>query len=581
MKKTVTLIAVVCSIAYANAQGKPFTPGNIVIYKVGDGTDSLTNKKLFPVTIEERSTATVFLGIAPVVQDIALPSLSGSAPAGNFLLTASGTTSTEGQITRSVDGKFIVFGGFNVGSDTSTVGFANLTSTSARVIGTIDSSGNVSTATALTGLPFSTTKVGYSPRSIVSPDGTTFYIVTSVAGFYSATSGGTTATKLSLYSKTKSPTGSPIARSLEIYNDSFYASYQSTYIPGGVTSDIALGTLGSVATPAVDTAVTALPGVDTVSASFEDSIAKYPSLGLKVKKTSPYQFVILNIHGNQVLYIADDDTNDSIAERGILKYSLEGGTWVYNGNIIASGCRGLTGYNNGDTAVLFGTSSTKLYGALDVSGWGLPPFSPAPGDSAVILDTAVKNYEFRGVAFTPGTPGVNLPVTLKSFSGSLVDGFAQLTWATANETNSKGFEIEKSADGKNFTAIGNVSANNKPSSYEFGDPTKLAGLQYYRLKITNKDGSYTYSSTLALIEKAGGKLSIFPNPVLTTATISHTLAGSSALLKITSIDGKTIATYPVQTGATETSVDVSRLVRGSYIITFENNNTRTTAQFVK
>jgi hypothetical protein len=109
----------------------------------------------------------------------------------------------------------------------------------------------------------------------------------------------------------------------------------------------------------------------------------------------------------------------------------------------------------------------------------------------------------------------------------------------------------------------------------------LAGLQYYRLKITNKDGSYTYSSTLALIEKAGGKLSIFPNPVLTTATISHTLAGSSALLKITSIDGKTIATYPVQTGATETSVDVSRLVRGSYIITFENNNTRTTAQFVK
>ena len=92
MKKTLTLVAALCGIVFANAQ-TPLTPGNIVIYKVGDGTQVLSNKKVFPVTIEERSTATALQGMAPIVQEIALPSMSGSATAPNHLcLTSPGTS---------------------------------------------------------------------------------------------------------------------------------------------------------------------------------------------------------------------------------------------------------------------------------------------------------------------------------------------------------------------------------------------------------------------------------------------------------------------------------------------------------
>lgn len=570
MKKTLTLIAAIGSIAFANAQTQPLTPGNLVIYKVGDGTSTLSAKKVFPVTLEEHSIATVLQGTAPVVQEIPLPSISGSATGSNHLCTASGTTNTEGGMTRSVDGKYLVFAGYDDGADTSTSAFGVLLTNVARVIGTIDQNGTINTSTAIPGTPFTTKTTGYSPRSVVSPDGQTFYFMASTAGIYSATLGATTATKVSAYSKTKSPQGTPTARSLEVYDGTIYASYQSTYIPTGVVGDpvlsVSMGSLGSINKP--DTFVTDLPGIDTVYASTPTT------------KTSPYQFLMLTLPGGKVLYIADDGTNGALVERGIQKYSLVSGTWKYNGSIYASGVRGITGYNTGDTVAIFATSSKRLFGAFDLTGWNQSPIGPMPGDSAVVLDTATANYQFRGIAFAPGTP-TNLAVTLKSFNGSLVNGYAKLYWSTASEINAKSFEIEKSADGKTFASIGSVAANNKPSSYEFTEQTKLAGLQYYRLRFTNKDGSYNYSSNVALNSKVAIKLGVYPNPVVSSAIISHPQATANASLKVIAINGKTIASYPVQVGATQTTISVSGLVKGSYIVSFENNNTRVTTQFVK
>ena len=193
---------------------------------------------------------------------------------------------------------------------------------------------------------------------------------------------------------------------------------------------------------------------------------------------------------------------------------------------------------------------------------------------------AVFNYD-KAYNYSSVTINGPLPVALKSFNGSLVNSYATLAWATAVEINTKAFGIEKSIDGKSFASIGEVAAKNRPSSYTFSDPTKVEGLQYYRLKITNNDGSYSYSSTVALNNNASFKLGVYPNPVFNTAIIAHQQAGAGAILKISSIDGKTLVIYPVQTGATETSVDVSRLGKGSYIVSFENSSTRTVAQFVK
>ena len=289
---------------------------------------------------------------------------------------------------------------------------------------------------------------------------------------------------------------------------------------------------------------------------------------------------MIDLPKGKVLYIADDGSS-AITESGIQKYSLVSGTWFFNGSMHAKGIRGITGYNSGDTVALFATSSTKLFGAFDLTGWNQPPFGPMPGDSAIVLDTAVAKTQFRGIAYTPGTPVLTPVKFATGLSGALVNGFAKLSWATATEVSTKSFVIEKSIDGKTFSTLEVIPAKNKPSAYEYTDASKLTGSAYYRLKVTNNDGSYSYSSSVQLSNKVSVKISVYPNPVVNTATVSHTQAVSGAVLKVSSISGKTISTYNVQLGATQTSINVGNLTKGSYVISYENNGEVSTTKFVK
>lgn len=174
-----------------------------------------------------------------------------------------------------------------------------------------------------------------------------------------------------------------------------------------------------------------------------------------------------------------------------------------------------------------------------------------------------------------------LPVSLKSLSASLINNKVALNWNTTNEINVDGFSIEKSNDGRTFNNIGFVAAKNAASAnYSFND-VLAAGVNYYRLKITDKDGSFKYSSVVAVNAKQSIKLDIFPNPVVNTATLSHTKAGDNATVKLITIDGKTVLSQNIQAGATQSSIDVSKLIKGNYLVVFENEGNRTSLQFVK
>jgi hypothetical protein len=174
------------------------------------------------------------------------------------------------------------------------------------------------------------------------------------------------------------------------------------------------------------------------------------------------------------------------------------------------------------------------------------------------------------------------PLSLKAFSASLVGGKASLVWSTSNEINVKGFSVERSADGRNFSEAGFVKANNATSNqYSFNDAVAITGTTYFRLKMTDKDGSFKYSQTVVLNSKKSIKLEVYPNPVSNTITLSHTKADNTASIKIVTVEGKTIATYNVQVGATQTSIDATKLTRGNYLVVFENEGAKSTSQFIK
>ena len=97
----------------------------------------------------------------------------------------------------------------------------------------------------------------------------------------------------------------------------------------------------------------------------------------------------------------------------------------------------------------------------------------------------------------------------------------------------------------------------------------------------DKDGSFKYSPTVVLNGKASIKLDVFPNPVTNSVIVSHAKAGTNSAIKIVTVDGRNIITYNVQTSATQSNIDVSKLTKGNYLVVFENDGTRVSTQLVK
>ncbi len=109
-----------------------------------------------------------------------------------------------------------------------------------------------------------------------------------------------------------------------------------------------------------------------------------------------------------------------------------------------------------------------------------------------------------------------LPVTLVQFKAAYNGASVELNWLTASEQNSDHFEIQRSADGVQFTAIGNVKAagNSISSAYTFTDGLPYAGNNYYRLKMVDIDGRFKYSVVLLVRSDDNKKgIAIYPNPV--------------------------------------------------------------------
>lgn len=175
---------------------------------------------------------------------------------------------------------------------------------------------------------------------------------------------------------------------------------------------------------------------------------------------------------------------------------------------------------------------------------------------------------------------VALPVKLSAFSGKLIQQHVQLQWATATETNNCRFEVERSADGKDFSKIGTIQgaiSSNTAKQYNFTDASPLAGNIYYRLNQVDCDGKNTYSRIITIQNNAGG-FSIYPNPVINTITVNRSKAGS-ARANVYDITGRTIISQQLVTE--KETIHAEHLLPGTYIISIEGSNGTFTQKFIK
>ena len=192
-----------------------------------------------------------------------------------------------------------------------------------------------------------------------------------------------------------------------------------------------------------------------------------------------------------------------------------------------------------------------------------------PGDGTVVAAT-----QGRGI-FTAVIAKV-LPVTLVSFTGTLENSNVVLNWKTNTELQSDYFEVQKSTDGTNFQAIGKVIAagsSSTPQTYTYTD-TKLSELNYYRLKMVDKDGKFSNSNTVLIRnEGVSQRFWITGNPFHDVIRINfERTPKTSVKFELISMNGAKVFTKEYA-GANQINVHLSghAISNGTYLL-------RTTAE---
>ncbi|MBP6409478.1 MAG: choice-of-anchor D domain-containing protein [Pseudarcicella sp.] len=153
------------------------------------------------------------------------------------------------------------------------------------------------------------------------------------------------------------------------------------------------------------------------------------------------------------------------------------------------------------------------------SGYPSEPVTIIPDTSKIVWNGAYWSVTFDVSGFSGffvNTPSAApLSASLASFTAKKNSSKSNiLVWNVTNETDFKGYEIEKSTDGKLFEKVGFVQANHSPS-YKFVDNNVSANANYYRLKMINTNETWVHSR-IEYVENGTENTrvsQVYPNPV--------------------------------------------------------------------
>ncbi len=172
-----------------------------------------------------------------------------------------------------------------------------------------------------------------------------------------------------------------------------------------------------------------------------------------------------------------------------------------------------------------------------------------------------------------------LPVKFISINASLVDKTsAMVKWVVAAPTvNSDKFEIEYSADGKNWNSIGTVNiSNTNKGDYQFLHTNIPGGNLYYRIKEIDIDGVYVYSNIVFLHNKnKPGIFFVFPNPANNYITINSpdNVTGKTKVV-LYDVVGKQLISLIMAVGSKQ--INTTGFPNGAYVLKIENGGIITT-----
>ncbi len=443
----------------------PFTTDNLVVLRVGDGSAALGSTAA-PVGLVEYTTAS---GQSSPVQVISVDATAAG-------LTLTGTSTTQGILSRSVDTSLLTFAGFRKAAG-GTNPQSDTTATTNRVLGYVNAAGTVNVATAVTD-GFSADAV----RAAATVDGSSFYL----SGAGSSASGGvryiaspgSAGTSITI---NNGNSGNPNMRQISILGGQLFGASGASN-PGTGLHKIGAG----IPTTGPQTYTASITTAAQIQAFY------FTNLGSGNNWSST---------GFDTVYTADG-TN-------LAKWSFNGTSWVASGSVAVTGLACLTGTTNGGNVTLYGTTNTASTGIL----FSLSDASGAAGTltgTPTTLATAGTNFAFRGVAFAPVSVASNAELSISSFTVP----------ATANTGANFDYTI-------NVNNSGTVNATGV--AVEFTLP---AGLSF----VSASGSGFTSAHASGIVSFTGGTINASSSTTLTVTVNTNTAATYTASIGAVVVD---------------------------------------------
>jgi hypothetical protein len=248
----------------------------------------------------------------------------------------------------------------------------------------------------------------------------------------------------------------------------------------------------------------------------------------------------------------------------------------------------LTGYN-----IDWYDFGAPLYLSPIYNGISLPLNTLAIGNHVLsVIVTSPNGCKDTSDVYNLLTKSCNVSLPLKEviLAAKQIGNFGLLNWSAKDEWNNNYFSLERSTNGTNFYAIGQVQSkgnNTGKQFYNFNDPTPLTDIVvYYRIKVVGQNGFTEYSNIVKLFpQKANNELmQILPNVINNNANVFiQSQKQQKVNLLIYSTDGKLVQQQNVNLndGLNNITLNCSKLALGYYIVTVTTQNNKLTATVIK
>ncbi len=232
-------------------------------------------------------------------------------------------------------------------------------------------------------------------------------------------------------------------------------------------------------------------------------------------------------------------------------------------------------------------SGSKLYFGNCTQNVTVAQFVTASGANIPVLD----NLSMKGIPYQA------LPVEYDYVQARPENAGVQFEWKTFTEKNMSGFEVQRSLDSRTFRSIESVpslGADGTGTDYAIFDPAPESGMNYYRLKSIDLDGSVGFSNIVAVeiltnenaVQEAIRQFVVYPNPVPAGMPVQLQIEASvsgDAHIELYDLGGKRMMAEDktVSTGMNQNTVSVgSKLTPGVYIFNVELNGEKKSTRLV-